>query len=280
MTKLDSILSSGRTAVITGGANGIGLASAKAFVNAGMHVCIADNDEQQLKIAESEMGDVKTKLLFVKTDVSDFDSVMALRQDVETHFDDIAIVMNNAGIGGGGGVMANQPGWKKVMSVNLFGILHGIQAFAPLLVEQGRPAIVINTGSKQGLTNPPGNAIYNASKAGVRFLTESLAHELSNTEGCEVSAHLLIPGFTYTGLIKRHMPTKPDAAWSPEQVVEFMLERLADDDFYIICPDNDVTVALDRRRIEWNTQDIVENRPALSRWHPDYANAFDDFIEK
>ncbi len=139
--------------------------------------------------------------------------------------------------------------------------------------------MIINTGSKQGLTNPPGNAAYNASKAGVRFLTESLAHELRNTEGCQVTAHLLVPGFTFTGLIKKHIADKPDAAWTPEQVTAFMLERLAAGDFYIICPDNDVTVAMDRRRIEWNTLDVVENRPALSRWHPDYAQEFADFVK-
>ena len=183
------------------------------------------------------------------------------------------------GIGAGGGAMTNLSGWQKVMSVNLFGIVHGVQAFSPMLIEQGRPAVIINTGSKQGLTNPPGNAAYNASKAGVRFLTESLAHELRNTQGCEVSAHLLVPGFTYTGLISKRVPEKPDAAWSPAQVVEFMLEALAAGDFYIICPDNDVTVALDRRRIEWNTRDVVENRPALSRWHPDYAEEFADFVQ-
>ncbi|MEH6558317.1 MAG: SDR family NAD(P)-dependent oxidoreductase [Oceanicoccus sp.] len=277
--KLDEIIKSGRTAVITGGANGIGLASAKAFAASGMNVCIADNDESQLEIAKAEIAGAQSELLFVKTDVSDFDSVTALREKVESTFDDIAIVMNNAGIGGGGGAMANLAGWQKVMSVNLFGIVHGVQAFAPMLVEQGKPAIMINTGSKQGLTNPPGNAAYNASKAGVRFLTESLAHELRSTEGCQVSAHLLVPGFTYTGLIKKHVADKPAAAWTPEQVTEFMLERLAAGDFYIICPDNDVTVAMDHRRIEWNTRDIIENRPALSRWHPDFSEEFANFIK-
>lgn len=277
--KLNEIMVSGRAAVITGGANGIGLASAKAFAKAGMNVCIADNDEAQLKIAASEMANFDTQVIFVQTDVADFDSVMALREKVQANFYDVAIVMNNAGIGAGGGAMTNLSGWQKVMSVNLFGIVHGVQAFSPMLIEQGRPAVIINTGSKQGLTNPPGNAAYNASKAGVRFLTESLAHELRNTQGCEVSAHLLVPGFTYTGLISKRVPEKPDAAWSPAQVVEFMLEALAAGDFYIICPDNDVTVALDRRRIEWNTRDVVENRPALSRWHPDYAEEFADFVQ-
>jgi NAD(P)-dependent dehydrogenase (short-subunit alcohol dehydrogenase family) len=276
---INEVVKDGRTAIITGGANGIGLASAKAFAAAGMNLCIADNDEAQLEIAKAEMADVQSELLFVKTDVSDFDSVMALREKVESTFDDVAVVMNNAGIGGGGGAMTNLEGWQKVMSVNLFGIIHGVQAFAPMLVEQGKPAIIINTGSKQGLTNPPGNAAYNASKAGVRFLTESLAHELRNTEGCQVSAHLLVPGFTYTGLIKKHVADKPPAAWTSEQVTEFMLERLAAGDFYIICPDNDVTVAMDHRRIEWNTRDIIENRPALSRWHPDYSEEFADFVK-
>jgi NAD(P)-dependent dehydrogenase (short-subunit alcohol dehydrogenase family) len=117
------------------------------------------------------------------------------------------------------------------------------------------------------------------SKAGVKALTEALQHELRNTPGSHLSAHLLIPGFVFTQLNARGRPEKPAEAWTPEQTVDFMMERLAAGDFYILCPDNDVPRALDERRILWAAGDIVENRPALSRWHPDHAAAFAAFVE-
>jgi hypothetical protein len=101
-----------------------------------------------------------------------------------------------------------------------------------------------------------------------------LQHELRNIEGCRVSAHLLIPGFVFTPLTAHGRSEKPAAAWTPEQTVDFMIERLAAGDFYLLCPDNDVSRALDERRIAWSAGDIIENRPALSRWHPDFAEAF------
>jgi NAD(P)-dependent dehydrogenase (short-subunit alcohol dehydrogenase family) len=139
---------------------------------------------------------------------------------------------------------------------------------------------VIVTGSKQGITTPPGDPAYNVSKAGVKVFAEALAHELRGTEGCAVTAHLLIPGFVWTGLTARGRTEKPAGAWTPEETADFMLDRLVAGDFYILCPDNDVTRALDERRILWAAGDIVENRPALSRWHPDHAEAFAEFVRK
>jgi hypothetical protein len=100
---------------------------------------------------------------------------------------------------------------------------------------------------------------------------------LRNTPGCQVSAHLLIPGFVFTPLTAHGRSDKPAAAWTPEQTVDFMLARLQAGDFYILCPDNDVPRALDERRILWAAGDIVENRPPLSRWHADHAQAFAAF---
>lgn len=148
------------------------------------------------------------------------------------------------------------------------------------MIAQGKPACIINTGSKQGITCPPGNTAYNVSKAGIKALTEGLQHDLRNTEDCQVSAHLLVPGFTYTGMVSAHMPKKPDAAWLPEQLVDYMVDRLGDGDFYIICPDNDVTEEIDSKRILWGAGDIANKRPALSRWHPDYKQAFADFMKE
>ena len=114
----------------------------------------------------------------------------------------------------------------------------------------------------------------------MKAFTEALEHELRNTEGCRISAHLLIPGFVFTPLTARGRTEKPAGAWTPERTVAFMLERLDVGDFYILCPDNEVTREMDERRILWAAGDIVENRPPLSRWHKDYAEAFAVFVKK
>jgi short-subunit dehydrogenase len=147
------------------------------------------------------------------------------------------------------------------------------------MVKQGAPAAIVNTGSKQGITTPPGDTAYNVSKAGMKVFTEGLAHELRNIEGCQISAHLLIPGFTHTGINQSAGGPKPPAAWTAEQVVDFMVAGMSAGDFYILCPDNDVTRDTDERRILWAARDIVDNRPALSRWHADYKTAFADYMK-
>ena len=101
---------------------------------------------------------------------------------------------------------------------------------------------------------------------------------MRNTEGAEITAHLLIPGFVYTGMVDRFIPEKPPGAWTAEQTAEFMIDSLNRGDFYILCPDNDVPRELDEKRIAWSVGDIIDNRPALSRWHPDYAEAFEAFV--
>ena len=265
----------GRVAVITGGASGIGFAAAKRFSEIGMKVCIADLDADAVAQAQQQLG---ANAIGVQTNVADLAQLERLRDRVIAEFGEVAVLMNNAGTGGGGGPWSGYDGWQRVLGVNLWGVVHGVQTFTQLMIDQGTPCAIVNTGSKQGITNPPGDTAYNVSKAGVKTLTEALAHQLRSTENCRVSAHLLVPGFTYTGLTRRHVAEKPAAAWYPEQVVEEMLTRMARGDFYIICPDNDVTTAMDNARVQWNTDDIVRNRPALSRWHPDYAAEFAQFM--
>jgi len=155
-----------------------------------------------------------------------------------------------------------------------------VQAFAPGMIAAGKPAAIVNTGSKQGITTPPGDTAYNVSKAGIKALTEGLQHTLRNTPGCQVTAHLLVPGFTFTGLTRRRGTEKPPGAWTPEQVVAFMLDGMGAGDFYLICPDNEVTREIDNARMTWAMQDITQNRPPLSRWHPDYQAAFAEFLAK
>lgn len=273
-----------RTAVITGGASGIGLATATRLAASDMNVCIADFDAASLATASQTLSKLAPRgadaIHAVETDVSRFESVAALRDSVLERYGEVAVLMNNAGTGGGGSPMQNYEGWQKVLGVNLFGAIHGLQVFAQGMIDQGTPCAIINTGSKQGITNPPGDAAYNVSKAGIKSLAENLAHSLRGVEGCQVTAHLLIPGFTYTGMMKRFFKEKPEAAWSPEQVADYLLESLERGDFYVLCPDNEVTLDVDHRRIEWAAGDLTENRPALSRWHPDYESEFAAFMQK
>ena len=276
----------GAVAVITGGASGIGLAAAKKFASLGMKIVIVDqsaNDALQAAqaVAESAQGHAADERI-VSGVMGSVAEPRTLEDALKTarQMGDVAILMNNAGVGGGGGAIENPEGWRRVIETNLFGVLNGVQAFAQSMIDAGQPAAIINTGSKQGITCPPGDTAYNVSKAGIKVLTEGLEHTLRNIEGCQVSAHLLVPGFTFTGMTRRRVAEKPPGAWTPEQVVAFMLERMAEGCFYIICPDNDVTREVDNARMTWAMQDLTQNRPPLSRWHPDYEHAFAAFLAK
>lgn len=272
-------LANGGAAVITGGASGIGLAAARRFAGLGLPVVIADLAGDRLRDAETTLRETGAKVAAVPTDVSRFEDLERLRDRTQTAFGHVAVLMLNAGVGlNPGGAWKNLDAWKALMNVNLWGVIHGVHAFLPAMIEARQPGFVIATGSKQGITTPPGNTAYNVSKAALKAFTEGLQHELRNTEGCRISAHLLLPGFTYTGMMTSQMPEKPPGAWTPEQVVEFMLESLAREDFYILCPDNDVTRAMDEKRMAWAMGDLIENRPALSRWHPDWKARFEAFL--
>jgi len=271
-------------AVITGGASGIGLAAAMRFAGLGMKVCIADIGAARLTEAAAKLSAVAKggadDVMTAEVDVSSFEDVRGLQSAVQKWGGGTDILMNNAGIGPDSNSFGPLENWQRVFAVNLWGVIHGSQVFAPYMIERGRPGLIINTGSKQGITTPPGEPAYNVTKAGVKAFTEALQHELRNAEGCRISAHLLIPGHVFTGLTARGRTEKPAGAWTPEQTIDFMLDRLEAGDFYILCPDNDVPRQLDERRILWAAGDIVENRPALSRWHPDYAEAFAAFVKK
>jgi hypothetical protein len=273
----------GAVAVITGGAAGIGLAAAKAFAALGLRICIADRGADRLaraaetiaKAARGGTGDV----MALETDVSRVEELRKLEAAVRSRFGGTDVLMNNAGVQPGSNIFGPADNWERILAVNLWGVIHGTQVFVPGMIERGRPGLIINTGSKQGITTPPGDPAYNVSKAGVKVFTEALQHHLRNLPGGKLSAHLLIPGFVFTELAAPGKTEKPAGAWTAEQTVAFMMEKLEAGDFYILCPDNDVPRSLDERRILWAAGDIVENRPPLSRWHPDYAEAFKAFAK-
>ncbi|KAJ4376390.1 hypothetical protein N0V83_001673 [Neocucurbitaria cava] len=223
-----SVFRPNASALITGGASGIGLAVAQLCLRHDMKVTIVDFNQTTLDFAVQNLEkEVKGEVHCVKADVGDKEA------------------------------------WKKLREEG-----------------EGEEAIVV-TGSKQGITNPPGNAAYNASKAAVKALTEHLSYDLREKKN--IGVHLLVPGWTFTGLSGNVPGTdkqKPDGAWSPEQVADYMYKKMQDGKFYIICPDNDVSEETDKKRMLWSVGDIVNERPPLTRWRPEFKEEAEEWMSK
>jgi NAD(P)-dependent dehydrogenase (short-subunit alcohol dehydrogenase family) len=168
-------LAPGRGAVITGGASGIGLATARQLAVFGMRLCIADRDRDALKAAEIELASIApnggTDIVGVETDVSSISDIDRLAETAFDRFDDIALLMNNAAAFQGSDALSDSGGWRRLIDVNVLGVLYGVQRIGRNMIDRGKPGFV-NTGSKQGITSPPGNTAYNVSKAAVKVLTE------------------------------------------------------------------------------------------------------------
>jgi len=164
------------------------------------------------------------------------------------------------------------------------------------MIQQNTPGVIVNTGSKQGITTPPGDAAYNISKSGVKILTEALQHKLRNTPNCKVNAFLLIPGWVNTSIqlksrrriegknfdakqvpFSEKKPAK--GAWMPEQIVKELFEAInTGDPFYVICPDYEMTNEKFNTAVEWSAHDVIRRRPPLSRWHPSYKDEFSALV--
>lgn len=271
----ESIFSVGNVAVITGAALGIGRSMAMRFAETGMSVVMADLESDSFEASVESVRDVAKRgsetVLAMVTDVADPEQITKLKTVTLDAFGKVDFLANNAVTRSGRGINADLAEWRRAIDVNLFGPILGVRAFLPTLLDNPGPGAIVNVGSKQGITNPPGHPIYNMSKSALRAYTEALQHTLRNNPDNQgetrVTSHLLVPGWTTTGRAE-HKP----GAWLPEQVVDMMLNAIAEDSFYIICPDDEVSSEMDRKRILWGAKDITENRPPLSRWHPDFAD--------
>ncbi|CAF9934908.1 MAG: hypothetical protein ALECFALPRED_006174 [Alectoria fallacina] len=270
------VFKAGNSALITGAGSGIGLAVAKLCHSNGMNLALVDRNSEALSEARSQFNDGSDTKTYAM-DVSKIDEWSDLRAKVEMDFGQVSFLMLNAGIG-------LKSGWEdtdyfqKIMDTNLFGVINGISTFLPSLRTQKQPTSIVITGSKQGITNPPGNPAYNASKAAIKTLAEHLSYDLRATP---TSVHLLVPGWTFTGLTGGgKTKEKPEGAWAPEQVAEYLQQKMAEEVFYVICPDNDVTVEKDRKRMLWSVGDIVNERPPLSRWREGYKDDADEWMSK
>ena len=271
-------------AIVTGAAVGIGFAIAEKLLQQGMKVVMFDLNAEKLSTAIKRItaSQPHAQIKAVIGDVCSSESLNELYKSA-IEFGDVALIVNNAGIGQRANPWQNLENWQTTMNVNFWSIVQIQALFMAHLIEKGLPAAIVNLGSKEGITTPPGNAAYSVSKAALKVLTEQLAHELRQLANNQISAHLLIPGYTFTPMNfpnMEHDSKKPDAPWSADQVADRMLEGMANGDFYLFCEDNEVTRELDQIRMQWSADDLIKNRPALSRWHPEYKDEFNALISK
>lgn len=268
-------------AVITGAAVGIGYAIARQVAKEGMKVVLFDRDEAALNAATKALLNDFTgiKVLAITGDVTSESDLHDLYEQ-SCEFGEVSLLVNNAAIMNAAGPWDGLAKWRTLMDINFWSALTLQNLFVETMFSLPGHSAIVNVGSKEGITTRPGNAAYSVSKAAIKVLTEQLAHELREKVGDKVTAHLLIPGYTFTPMNFPGMTStsaKPDAPWTADQVAERLIEKMADGDFYIFCEDNEASWELDQRRMQWSADDLILKRPALSRWHKDYADEFQAF---
>jgi len=247
----------GKVAVITGAASGIGRALADRCAQEGMRVVLADIEALPLRQAEAEMKASGATTLAVETDVSRHQDVADLAQRTLDTFGAVHLLFNNAGVGGGGSVWGSSlEDWEWILGVNLWGVIHGVRTFTPLMLAQDTEGHIVNTASVAGLISAPGMGIYKVSKHGVVSLSETLSHELALRQA-KVKVSVLCPGFVNTRILDsaRNRPAgspvpdtlePADAAVReivrqgietgipPNQVADIVFAAIREEKFYIL----------------------------------------------
>jgi NAD(P)-dependent dehydrogenase (short-subunit alcohol dehydrogenase family) len=259
-----------RVAVVTGGASGIGRALARRFAADGMRLVLADVEATPLAATVAQLEAGGAAVIGVEADVSVAGDVEAVRDRALDEFGGVHVVCNNAGVGGGGIVDAPLALWEWTIGVNLMGVVHGVHAFLPVLLEQDEGHIV-NTASLAGLGGVAGFGVYCTTKFAVVGLSESLHHDLAG-RGSNVGVSVLCPGFVQTriGESNRNAPAAvaawtetpdaqvtaefakalTDAGIAPEVVADAVRDAIVDRRFYVV-PHEHAAVATTRARAEW-----------------------------
>ena len=203
-------LSKGGVAVITGGASGIGLAAARRFAAFGMKLVLANLSQDALDRAPAQLSDAE--LVAVPTDVGKIDEVHQLKDRAYAAFGAVDVLIDDTGASPGGGPFDHYERWQRVLAgEDLWGVINEVHAFTQAMIDQKRPGAIVNTGSKQGITCPPGDTAYNITKAGVKVLTEGLAHSLRNMRGLPGHCALAGPGLD----LHWHDRARPDREAAP-----------------------------------------------------------------
>ena len=258
----------GRTAVVTGGGSGFGREFALLAHKSGMNVVIADVEQSTLDVVRAELQGQGGQVMAQKTDVADAASMQALADATLARFGAPSLVFNNAGVGGTGGLLweNSQADWAWALGVNLWGVIHGVRLFTPLMLaaakkEPGFEGHIVNTASMAGLLTPPNMGVYNTTKHAVVALTETLYQDLGLVTS-QVSCSVLCPYFVPTGIFRseRNRPAdlpdrgEPTASQriaremgqkavisgkvSAAQVAQMTFEAVAANQFYVFSHPN------------------------------------------
>lgn len=250
-----------RVAVITGAASGIGRGLAERCAQEGMKVVLADIEEKALTETEKEMKAAGASVLAVLTDVSKASDIEALARKTLDAFGAVHLLCNNAGVGPGAAYIWERTvaDWKWVMGVNLWGVIHGVRVFVPIMLEQDTECHIVNTASVGGLISSPHLGVYKVTKHGVVTLSETLYHELAQS-GAKINVSVLCPAYVNTQIMdaERNRPAElqndpavekkvnPEgqavhqamreavqAAMSPQQVADRVFNAIREEKFYI-----------------------------------------------
>jgi len=250
----------GKVAVVTGAASGIGRALAERCAQEGMRVVLAGINEQTLTQASQELKAEGASVLAIQTDVAKAGDVEALAQKAFDTYGAVHLLFNNAGVGAGTMIWESTlADWEWTIGVNLWGVIHGIRAFVPRMLEQDTEGHIVNTASIAGLTSGPGLGIYKVTKYGVVTLSETLYHELA-LRGAKIKTSVLCPGFVKTRIMDgaRNRPARlqndpaevkmgpesvaliqfmlqaVEAGMPPQQVADIVFQAIRDETFYIL----------------------------------------------